>query len=252
MQAKKAVLLFSGGLDSTTVLAMAQAEGYEIYALNFDYGQRHKCEIEAAQRIVELTDVADYRTIQIDLAAFGGSSLIDPSQIVEKNRMTLDASADDPADIPSTYVPARNTIFLSHALGFAEIVGAKAIFIGANALDYSGYPDCRPEFFEAYENLANLATASGVGGSRVEIKTPLLHLSKADIIKMGTELGVDYAMTHSCYDPVGDLACGSCDSCILRHRGFEEAQIADPTRYAAGVAWPKIASKNSSFPTAGA
>lgn len=225
---KKAALLLSGGLDSTTTLAMAKAEGYEVYAMSFAYGQRHAHEIEAAKRIAAQYGVAQHRLVTIDLAAFGASALTEAGIHVPKDRS--DAEMAD--GIPVTYVPARNTIFLSYALAWAEVLGALDIFIGVNAVDYSGYPDCRPEFIEAFERMANLATKAGVGGKRLRIHTPLIHLSKAEIIARGHALGVDYQLTTSCYDPhANGAACGRCDACALRKKGFAEANIIDPTGY---------------------
>lgn len=221
---KKAVILSSGGLDSTTAMAVAVNEGYEIYSLSFNYGQRHAVELKAAQKVAEVFHVRKHLVLNIDLAKIGGSALTDDID-VPKSR-----SEDKMQQgIPVTYVPARNTIFLSCALAWAEIIGAKDIFIGVNAIDYSGYPDCRPEFIKAFEYMANLATKAGVQGRlKLKIRTPLIHLSKAEIIKKGIELGVDYGITHSCYDPSPEgRACGKCDSCILRKKGFEEAGIPD-------------------------
>jgi 7-cyano-7-deazaguanine synthase len=220
----KAVCLLSGGLDSTTCLAWARKHGYETYALSFDYGQRHRVELEAAQRIAQVLGAADHRVAKIDLRVFGHSALTDDID-VPKGRDESQMSAD----IPITYVPARNTIFLSFALAWAEVLEANDIIIGVNALDYSGYPDCRPEFIEAFERMANLATKAGVEGrTRVKIHTPLIQLSKADIVRLGAELGVPFGLTHSCYDPDPEgLPCGACDSCVLRARGFREAGIAD-------------------------
>ncbi|HVW86273.1 MAG TPA: 7-cyano-7-deazaguanine synthase QueC [Bryobacteraceae bacterium] len=220
----KAVCLLSGGLDSTTCLAWARKHGYETYALSFDYGQRHRVELEAAQRIAQVLGAADHRVAKIDLRVFGHSALTDDID-VPKGRDESQMSAD----IPITYVPARNTIFLSFALAWAEVLEANDIIIGVNALDYSGYPDCRPEFIEAFEHMANLATKAGVEGrTRVKIHTPLIRLSKADIVRLGAELGVPFGLTHSCYDPDPEgLPCGACDSCVLRARGFREAGIAD-------------------------
>ena len=222
----KAVVLLSGGLDSTTVLAIARHEGFEPYALSFDYGQRHKHELESARRVAEAFGVPAHKTIECDLRAFGGSALTDTID-VPKGRSIESISA---ADIPVTYVPARNTIFLSFALAWAEVLGASDIFIGVNALDYSGYPDCRPEYIGAYERMANLATKAAVAGAQqLRIHTPLIHLTKAQIIRRGTELGVDYSLTSSCYDPSEDgRPCGTCDSCQLRARGFAEAATPDP------------------------
>ncbi|HRH76212.1 MAG TPA: 7-cyano-7-deazaguanine synthase QueC [Cellvibrionaceae bacterium] len=223
---KKAVILASGGLDSTTVLAMAKAEGYECYSLSFDYGQRHRAELLAAQRCAQAMGVVAHKQVSLDLRSIGGSALTDASIAVPE---------DGPAGIPVTYVPARNTIFLSIALGWAEVLEAQAIFIGVNAVDYSGYPDCRPEFIDAFAQLASLATKAGVEGRPIAIKTPLLHLSKADIIRRGTALGVDYAQSVSCYQADDEgRACGRCDSCRLRRKGFLDAQVPDPTRYLGG------------------
>ncbi len=225
---KQAVALASGGLDSSTMMALALKQGYELHALSFDYGQRHRCELEAAQRIVHSLGIRKHIVAQINLRAFGGSALTD--EIADpKGRSGHQMSAD----IPVTYVPARNTIFLSFALGWCEVLGAQDIFIGVNAIDYSGYPDCRPEFLQAFEKLANLATKAGVEGTaRYRIHAPLLHMRKSQIIRAGVEAGVNFALTHSCYDPDPyGFACGTCDSCILRRRGFEEAGIPDPTRY---------------------
>jgi 7-cyano-7-deazaguanine synthase len=224
-----AVVLLSGGIDSTTTLAVARARGFTTHALTFRYGQRHAVEVEAARRVAQALGAAGHEIVTIDLRAFGGSALTD-DLAVPKNR----AAADIGQGIPVTYVPARNTIFLSFALAWAEVLGAWDVFIGVNALDYSGYPDCRPEFIGAFERLANLATKAAVEGrGRLRIHTPLIHLSKADIVRDGTALGVDYALTLSCYDPTPDgLGCGQCDACTLRRKGFTEAGIPDPTRYA--------------------
>ena len=224
----KAVLLLSGGLDSTTMLALARSEGFAVHALTFRYGQRHAHEIDAARRVAGRWGAADHRVVDIDLRAFGGSALTDDIA-VPKDRPP-DAMAHG---IPVTYVPARNTIFLSFALGWAEVLGAFDIFIGVNALDYSGYPDCRPEYVEAYERLANLATAAAVEGrQRIRIRAPLIALTKREIIALGTRLGVDYGMTTSCYDPTPEgEACGHCDACQLRLRGFAEQGMRDPVRY---------------------
>lgn len=224
----KAVVLSSGGLDSTTVMAIAKKAGNDLYSLSFRYGQRHAIELEAAQRVAEAFGVKEHRVIDIDLGKIGGSALTDNIE-VPKSRSETEIEKE----IPVTYVPARNTIFLAYALAWAEVLGASDIFVGVNAVDYSGYPDCRPEFIEAFERMANLATKVGVEGtSRIRIRTPIIHLSKAEIIQKGTELGVDYSMTHSCYDPSpkGE-ACGTCDSCLLRKKGFHDAGIEDPTRY---------------------
>jgi 7-cyano-7-deazaguanine synthase len=227
---KPAVVLLSGGLDSTTVLAHAIAEGYAAHALTFRYGQRHQHEIVAAQKIATLLGAAGHAVLDIDLRGFGGSALTDASIAVPKDR-SAEAITHG---IPVTYVPARNTIFLSFALAYAEVLGASDIFIGVNALDYSGYPDCRPEFISAFETLANLATASAVEGrTRVVIRAPLQQMTKREIVEFGTTLGVDYSGTVSCYDPSDDgAACGHCDACQLRHKGFREAGVSDPTRYA--------------------
>ncbi|MCU1351973.1 MAG: putative transcriptional regulator [Acidimicrobiales bacterium] len=227
MHARNAVVLLSGGLDSATTLAIAAADGRTPYALSFRYGQRHAVELAAAERLATAAGVARHVVADIDLRVFGGSALTADID-VPKGR-DLDDS------IPVTYVPARNTIFLAYALAFAETVDADAVYLGVNALDYSGYPDCRPEFVEAFERMANLATKAAVEGRRIEIRTPLIDRSKADIIRWGTELGVDYAQTVSCYDPDdAGRACGECDSCRLRRKGFEEAGLADPTRYQPG------------------
>lgn len=223
----KAVVLLSGGLDSTTVLAIAKSRGYELYALSFRYGQRHAVELEAARRIAQHFEVMQHVVADIDLRVFGGSALTSDIQ-VPKGRELEDMATG----IPVTYVPARNTIFLSFALAWAEVLGSSDIFLGVNALDYSGYPDCRPEYIAAYEQMANLATRAGVEGARMKIHTPLINSSKADIIRQGVELGVNYALTSSCYDPSTEgLACGTCDSCLLRKKGFLEVGAADPTRY---------------------
>jgi 7-cyano-7-deazaguanine synthase len=225
MSKPKAVVLLSGGLDSTTALAIARAEGHDPYALSFRYGQRHTVELDAAARVAAAVGVSAHVVADIDLRAFGGSALTDDSIAVPHH----DSADDVTADIPVTYVPARNTIFLSFALAWAETLGAADVFIGVNALDYSGYPDCRPEYIAAYERMANLATRAGVEGStRLRIHTPLIDLTKAQIIERGLSLGVDYGLTHSCYDPVAERACGSCDSCLLRARGFAEVGVTDP------------------------
>lgn len=225
MTSRRAVCLLSGGLDSSTCLALARREGYECYALSFDYGQRHRVELEAAARVAAAVGAREQRTVVIDLRAFGGSALTADVD-VPKHR----SAADIGTGIPVTYVPARNTIFLSYGLAWAEVLEASDIFIGVNALDYSGYPDCRPEFIHAFEHMANLATKSGVEGrTRVEIHTPLIALSKADIVRLGAELGLDFGLTHSCYDPDAQgRPCGACDSCLLRAKGFAEAGISDP------------------------
>lgn len=230
---KKAVVLLSGGLDSATVVAMAQAEGYDVHALSFRYGQRHSVELEAAERVARQLGVKEHKVATLDLRLFGGSALtadIDVPKDRDESAMT--------ADIPVTYVPARNTIFLSFALAYAETAGARDIFIGVNALDYSGYPDCRPDYIAAYEKMANLATRVGVSDTEhpLHIRTPLIDLTKAQIIAAGTKLGVDYSLTISCYDPdAAGHACGHCDSCLLRKKGFREAGIDDPTPYQQGA-----------------
>jgi 7-cyano-7-deazaguanine synthase len=225
---KKAVALASGGLDSSTAMALALRQGYDIHALSFDYGQRHRHELHAARRIVRFLGIKNHVVTKIDLRAFGGSALT-ADIAVPKNRNSEQMGTS----IPITYVPARNAIFLSFALGWCEVLQAEDIFIGVNAIDYSGYPDCRPEFLESFERLANLATKEGVEGTaRYRIHAPLLHMTKAEIIRAGIEAGVDFALTHSCYDPSPEgMACGACDSCILRRRGFEQAGVPDPTKY---------------------
>lgn len=223
-----AILLLSGGLDSATVGAMAKAEGFALHALSFRYGQRHAVELEAAARMAERLGVAEHTVVEIDLAVFGGSALTDDIA-VPKNR----SEAEIAEGTPVTYVPARNTVFLAYALALAEVRKARHIFIGVNAVDFSGYPDCRPDFIGAFEAAANLGTDLGrKGPERIEIRTPLIHLSKAEIVRRGAELGVDYAQTISCYEPDNEgRACGACDACLLRRKGFEEAGLADPTRY---------------------
>ena len=224
----KAVVLLSGGLDSTTTLAIAQKEGFEVYALSFDYGQRHKVEIERARKIAKNFEVADHQIVTIDLRQFGGSALTDSIDVpIHRDEKEMSA------EIPITYVPARNTIFLSFCLAYAEVKIAQNIFLGVNAVDYSGYPDCRPEFIAAFETLANLATKAGVEGKeKLKIHTPLIQFTKAEIILKGLELGVDYSLTHSCYNPLEDGAsCGSCDSCLLRLKGFNDAGFEDPIKY---------------------
>jgi len=222
---KKAVVLVSGGLDSATTLAIAKDEGYSCFALSFDYGQRHVSELEASERVTNSIGVTEHKTINLDLGTIGGSALTEAGIDVPKNGVEEDT-------IPVTYVPARNTVFLSLALGWAEVLGAQDIFIGVNAVDYSGYPDCRPEFIEAFEQLATLATKAGVEGTPWHIHAPLIELSKADIIRRGTALGVDYSQTISCYDAdAKGRACGVCDSCRLRSDGFADANVSDPTFY---------------------
>jgi 7-cyano-7-deazaguanine synthase len=221
--ANKAVVLVSGGLDSSTVLAMAKAQGYECYALSFNYGQRHTSELRAAQKVASDAGVKEHKVVTLNLDDIGGSALTDAD---------IDVPEDATEGIPVTYVPARNTVFLSIALGWAEVIEAQHIFIGVNAVDYSGYPDCRPEFISAFEQVANLATKMGVEGQKINIETPLMTMSKADIVTEGTKLGVDYGLTVSCYqaDDEGQ-ACGKCDACRLRRIGFEQAGLEDPTRY---------------------
>ena len=222
---KKAVVLLSGGLDSTTVMAIARSDGYERYCLSFRYGQRHALELEAARRVAKALGAKEHLVMDIDLAKIGGSALTGGIE-VPKGRN----EGEMKGEIPVTYVPARNTIFLSHALAWAEVLGASDIFVGVNAVDYSGYPDCRPEYIEAFERMANLATKAGVEGkTRVKIRTPLINMTKAEIIRKGIDLGIDYGMTHSCYDPSPEgMPCGRCDSCLLRQKGFREAGITDP------------------------
>jgi 7-cyano-7-deazaguanine synthase len=225
---KRAVVLLSGGIDSTTTLAIAIAEGYETYALSFDYGQRHQIETIAARRVANSLGTKEHRVAKIDLRAFGGSALTNEVAVPKQRSETQIAHG-----IPVTYVPARNTVFLAYALAWAEVIPANDIFLGVNAIDYSGYPDCRPEFIEAFENLANLGTKAGVEGRRFRIHTPLIKLSKAGIIRKAVEQDVDLSLTHSCYDPTPEgLACGECDSCHLRLKGFRETGITDPIRYA--------------------
>jgi 7-cyano-7-deazaguanine synthase len=223
-----AVVLLSGGLDSATVAAIAARDGFVVHALSFRYGQRHAVELDAAAAVAASVGAAQHHVVDIDLAAFGGSALTDESIAVPKDRD--EAAMGD--DIPVTYVPARNTIFLSFALAWAEVLGSSDIFVGVNALDYSGYPDCRPEYVAAYEQMARLATRAGVEGAPLTIHAPLIEMTKADIIRAGVELGVDYAQTVSCYDPdLTGAACGGCDACALRRKGFAEAGLTDPTRY---------------------
>ncbi len=220
---EKAVVLVSGGLDSTTVLAMAQAQDYDCHTLSFDYGQRHRSELVAAERVSRAMGVGDHKVVHLDLDSIGGSALTD---------MAIDVPEEETEGIPVTYVPARNTVFLAIALGWAEVLEARKIFIGVNAVDYSGYPDCRPEFIQAFERMANLATRVGVEEGGLTIETPLIDLGKAEIIRSGLQLGVDYSLTVSCYQATEEgEACGKCDSCRLRRQGFEAAGVADPTRY---------------------
>ncbi len=223
---KPAVILLSGGLDSATVLALARNEGYACHALSVQYGQRHQAELAAAARVVAQLGAASHKVVNIDLSTFGGSALTDAA-------IAVPVDGVKPGVIPVTYVPARNTIMLSLALAWAEVLGSRDIFFGANALDYSGYPDCRPEFMQAFERLANLATRAGVEGAHLTLHTPIIAMSKAEIVRLGTGLGVDYGLTVSCYQAdASGRACGRCDSCRLRRAGFEAAGVADPTRYA--------------------
>ncbi len=222
---RRAVILSSGGLDSTTVIAIAQSQGYECFTLSFDYGQRHRSELHAADRVSAAMGVREHKTVVLDLATIGGSALTD---------LNIDVPEEETSGIPITYVPARNTIFLSIALGWAEVLGAEAIFIGINAVDYSGYPDCRPEYLDAFAKMATLATRAGVEGSPLKLEAPLLNLSKAEIIQQGHALGVDYSLTISCYQASeSGVACGKCDSCRLRKAGFRDAKVPDPTPYKA-------------------
>ena len=231
MATPKAVVLLSGGMDSATAAAVALDRGFEVYALSFRYGQRHARELEAAKRVAERLGLRRHVVLDIDLRAFGGSALTGDLEVPKDTPLERIGSS-----IPATYVPARNTIFLSFALGWAETLGAADIFIGANALDYSGYPDCRPEYIEAFERMADLATRAGVEGGHLRIHAPLISLSKAEIIRLGSGLGVEFALTWSCYDPTPEgAACGRCESCTLRRKGFREAGVADPTRYRAGA-----------------
>lgn len=227
-EGKRAVVLVSGGIDSATVLALARRDGFEVFALSFNYGQRHLRELEAAERVVRSLGCAAHVIAKIDLRVFGGSALTADIEVPKSRRVEEMSS-----NIPVTYVPARNTIFLSFALGWCEVLDAQDIFIGANALDYSGYPDCRPQYLEAFERMANLATRSGVEGTAMyRIHAPLLAMTKAEIIRAGHDAGVDFSLTHSCYDPGhGGLACGACDACLLRQKGFREAGLADPISY---------------------
>ena len=219
----KAVVLVSGGLDSSTVLALALQQGYRCYTLSFDYGQRHRSELEAAKRVSELMKVEEHKIVRLDLGTIGGSALTDT---------TIDVPEHETAGIPVTYVPARNTVFLSIALGWAEVLEADTIFLGVNAVDYSGYPDCRPEYISSFEAMANLATRAGVEGKKLSIQAPLIDMTKGEIISAGASLGVDYSQTVSCYQAsIEGLACGKCDSCRLRIEGFNQAGISDPTRY---------------------
>ena len=225
---KRAVILLSGGLDSSTTLAIAKNSGFKLFGLTFRYGQRHKFEIISAQKIAQAYNLADHKITEIDLRTFGGSALTDDLDVPkDRNNGTMNKS------IPITYVPARNTIFLSFALAWAEVLGANDIFLGVNSMDYSGYPDCRPEYIQSFEIMANLATKTGVEGKQsIKIQTPLINMTKKEIIKKGLKLGVDYSLTHSCYDPENDgISCGRCDACQIRLRGFQEAGIKDPIKY---------------------
>jgi 7-cyano-7-deazaguanine synthase len=225
---RKAVVLLSGGLDSSTCLAVARQDGFQVHALSVDYGQRHKGELQRARRIARTLGAADHRVVKVDLSAFGGSALTDEAIAVPKRRSARKMSQE----IPITYVPARNTVLLALALAHAETIGAEDVYVGVNAIDYSGYPDCRPAFLRAFERLARVATKAGVEGRPLRIRAPLLRLSKAGIVRLGTRLGVPYRLTLSCYDPIGGRACGTCDACQLRRKGFAEAGISDPTLYA--------------------
>jgi 7-cyano-7-deazaguanine synthase len=235
------VVLLSGGLDSATCLAVARRDGFEAHTLAIDYGQRHRTELARARRLSAALGAGSHRTVKVDLSAFGGSALTDASIAVPKRRRPERMAAG----IPVTYVPARNTVFLAVALGFAETLGARDLFVGVNAIDYSGYPDCRPAFLRAFERLARVATRAGVEGQSFRVQAPLLRLSKADIVRLGTSLGVPYRLTSSCYDPVRGRACGLCDACLLRKKGFAEAGVEDPTLYVteAGASretrWPR-------------
>ncbi len=223
---KRAVVLLSGGLDSTTCLALAKQQGFEPVCLAISYGQRHSVELQRARAVATAMGVTDFRVVSLSLREIGGSALTADIDVPKDREESAMAGA-----IPSTYVPARNSVFLSLALGLAEVVGSTDLFIGVNAVDYSGYPDCRPEFIRAFESMAQLATKAGVEGARFTIHAPLSGMTKADIIRAGVAAGVDYSLTHSCYDPVGDLSCGRCDSCRLRKKGFADASVDDPTRY---------------------
>lgn len=224
----RAVIILSGGVDSAATSAIAHAQGFELYALTFRYGQRHDAEVRAAERVARAVGAVQHIFQTIDLRAFGGSALTDAIEVPKSA-----AVEDIKGGIPVTYVPARNTIFLAFALGYAEVVGSSDIFIGVNAVDYSGYPDCRPAFIEAFQRLADVATKAGVSGASIKIHAPLISMSKAEIIREGARLGVDFSLTHSCYDPTADgLACAHCDSCLLRRQGFHDAGLVDPSPYA--------------------
>ncbi len=226
----RAVVLLSGGLDSSTCLAVARAAGFEAHCLSVDYGQRHREELARARRLAREMGAADHKVVKVDLSAFGGSALTDGAIAVPKGR----SAARMARDIPVTYVPARNTVLLALATAFAETLGAEDVYVGVNAIDYSGYPDCRPAFLRAFERLARVATKAGVEGRPLRIRAPLLRLTKAGIVRLGASLGVPYRLTQSCYDPVRGRACGRCDACLLRRKGFEEAGVPDPTPYARG------------------
>jgi 7-cyano-7-deazaguanine synthase len=230
MAKKRAVVLLSGGVDSTTCLAVARRDGFEAHCLSVDYGQRHRGELARARRIARALGAADHRVVKVDLSAFGGSALTDPAIAVPKGRSPRRMARD----IPVTYVPARNTVLLALALAHAETLGARDVYVGVNAIDYSGYPDCRPAFLRAFERVARVGTKAGVSGSSLRVRAPLLRLTKAGIIRLGSSLGVPYRLTLSCYDPIGGRACGACDACVLRRRGFEDAGVPDPTLYAKG------------------
>jgi 7-cyano-7-deazaguanine synthase len=227
---RRAVVLLSGGVDSSTCLAVARAEGFEAHALSVDYGQRHRDELRRARRVAGALGAAGHEIVRVDLSAFGGSALTDRAIAVPKGRSERRMARD----IPVTYVPARNTVLLALALARAETLGAQDVFVGVNAIDYSGYPDCRPAFLRSFERLARVATKAGVEGRPLRIHAPLIRLTKADIVRLGTRLGVPYRMTTSCYDPIRGRACGRCDACILRRKGFAEAGVPDPTLYARG------------------
>ncbi len=223
---KKAVVLLSGGLDSATTLALAREQGFDCYALSFRYGQRQEIELQAAARVARALGAREHRIAEVDLRAIGGSALTSELPVPQGRSLS-----ELQHGIPITYVPARNTVFLAYALAWAEVLAAYDLFLGVNAVDYSGYPDCRPEFVRAFEHLANLATKAGVSGQRFHVHAPLIELTKAEIIRQGVRLGVDYGLTHSCYAPVGELACGRCDACLLRQEGFRVAGVTDPTHY---------------------
>jgi 7-cyano-7-deazaguanine synthase len=224
---RRAVVLLSGGLDSSTCLAVARAAGFETHCLSVDYGQRHRGELPRARRIARALGARDHRVVKVDLSAFGGSALTDPAIAVPKGRSVARMARE----IPVTYVPARNTVLLALALAHAETIGAEDVFVGVNAIDYSGYPDCRPAFLRAFERVAKVGTKAGVSGRPLRVRAPLIRLSKAGIVRLGTSLGVPYRMTQSCYDPVRGRACGRCDACVLRRKGFAEAGVPDPTLY---------------------